>query len=58
MIKKGTLLVMLLIFIMAIAGCGTVKAGVRKSWQIANTGAKKSWQAVQAADNWVQKHLW
>ena len=47
MIKKGTLLVMILVFVIAITGCGTVK-----------TGAKKSWQAVGAVDNWMQKHLW
>lgn len=54
MIKKGTLFFILAIFVMAIAGCETVK-GLAAG---ATEGAKKDWQTLQKADAWMRENLW
>ncbi len=52
--KKGVLVLALLLGSVFVYGCETIK-GIGQG---AAEGAKKDWQALKKADNWVQKNLW
>jgi len=50
MIKKRAALFILLIFIIMLSGCETMKG--------AAGGAKKDFQALKKADQWMRDNLW
>ncbi len=61
MIKKSALLFMLVVFIITVSGCETVKGALKGGTE----GAKKDWKtaknagaALMKADEWIQKNLW
>ena len=54
MLKKSIILFGLLIFLIGVAGCGTVKGaaqGMKEDWQAAA-------KATKTADEWIKKNLW
>jgi predicted small secreted protein len=54
MTKKGLAFFVLLVFIILISGCETIKG----AGQGAADGAKKDWQTLKKADAWMRKNLW
>lgn len=52
--KRGILPLVLLLGFAFIYGCGTIK-GIGQG---ASEGAKKDWQGIKKADDWVRKNLW
>ena len=54
MIKKGSVLFILFIFLVLISGCETIKGAFTR----ASNGAKKDWQAAKSVDGWMRKNLW
>jgi len=50
MIKKTVLLLGLIVFMISLIGCNTVKG--------AATGAQKDWEEAQKIDKEMQKTLW
>jgi len=59
MIKKATLLFILVAFVICVYGCETVKGacqGASRDWETAKgIGAAA---AVMKADEWIRKNLW
>lgn len=57
MIKKTSLLVLLLVMLVSFSGCtvlggaGGLAAGVKE-------GAKKDWEWMKKADDWVKENMW
>jgi hypothetical protein len=59
------LLLVLVVFAVAIAGCETTKCastGAKKDWQMAKQateqGVTNVWQAIKSADDWIKENLW
>lgn len=48
--KRGIMILVLLLGLAFIYGCGTIKGAAE--------GAKKDWQVLIKADDWVRKNLW
>lgn len=63
--ERLALLLVIVIFVVAIAGCETTKCASKEAktgWQMAQQGAEQGaadvWQAIKAADDWVKANLW
>ncbi len=54
MIKKGIFISLLLVFIIMLSGCETVKGTVQGAAQ----GFQKDWQAAKKVDDWMRQNLW
>jgi predicted small secreted protein len=48
--KKVFVLPVLLLVLILFTGCETIKGAAE--------GAKKDWQALEKADDWMRKNLW
>lgn len=54
MIKRALANFVLFAFIVLLLGCETIKG----AGQGAVEGAKKDWQALKKADDWLKKNAW
>jgi len=52
--KKGVIFFILLIFLILISGCETIKG----AFSGATDGAKKDWGQAKKIDDWMRKNLW
>ncbi|RJP27344.1 MAG: hypothetical protein C4533_07735 [Candidatus Omnitrophota bacterium] len=57
-VKKASLLLLLLPVMLMLSGCHTLFNSSKGAYEGAKEGAKKDWEGLKKADNWLKENLW